>query len=193
MAVQSIRQAGDRPQTPSERISAGMRDRADMTQEILDRQVRDESAAARVSAQSSTDPTTLRATEVVALAQMVLTREFRGPVRTATAQELLHQAKVALGRGESSLAADLASLASRVMNPPIAGSGPGGALPPAGELMHEGGGAALDVSAGPGAGIRKLAAREPELDLAPPPAEARPLPIRLMTDGTPRGIPSAFL
>jgi hypothetical protein len=181
------------PQTPSERISAGMRDRAVKSQEAIDRQVRDESAPPRVSSPPGADPTTLRATEVVALAQMVLTREFRGPVRTATAQELLHQAKMALGRGDSSLAADLASLASRVMNPGIAGPGPGAALPPAGELMQEGGGGALDLPPGAGAGIRSLAAREPELVLESPPAEPRPLPIRLMTDGTPRGIPSAFL
>jgi hypothetical protein len=172
------------------------------------------------------DPTAFRATEVVALAQLVLSRNFHGPVRTATAQELLFQARMALAKGESTLASDLASLASRMMAP----QGVDGAFrhvapgpeAMAAEAMQQGGRAAEAMRRGgqvaqawaapsatlaqapapsgpvvppapvamvPLQGLAPLTLRERGVVLQQPPPGPRSLAPRLITDGTPRGIP----
>lgn len=154
------------------------------------------------------DPTAFRATEVVALAQLVLSRNFHGPVRMATAQELLYQARSALAKGESSLASDLASLAARVMAPAghdgtgrhisaesMQGGGGAVELPPvSGAAQAQASGLQGGVPPAPAAlvplqGLAPLTLRERGVVLQPPPARPRLLAPRLATDGTPRGIP----
>ncbi len=145
----------------------------------------------------SMDPTAFRATAVVALAQLVMTRNFNGPVRTATAQELLLQARMALGRGESSLASDLAGLASRVMAPQgFDGTGRQMGHRPTevvAEMMQDGGDAPESEPAPPVQdtlrGLAPLTLRESGVEFQPPPAMPRAQAPRLATDGTPIGIP----
>ncbi|MBM3266538.1 MAG: hypothetical protein FJZ01_02720 [Candidatus Sericytochromatia bacterium] len=130
-----------------------------------------------------------RSTEIVALAQLVLTREFHGPVRTATAQELLQHARLALGRGEAAFAADLASLAAKMMAP----GNRSGEL--AGELMQDGGGALSDPATEAGTrppalpGLEVLELRERGVVLEPPAQPPRAIPPRLASEWKPRGIP----
>ncbi len=126
-----------------------------------------------------------RSTEIVALAHLVLTREFHGPVRMATAQELLHHARLALGGGHTRLASDLAKLAAQMMGPR---DGDDAAL--AAELMQEGGGpTAPDTPAPASRALSPLELRERGVVLEPAPERPRAVPVRLATDGTPRGIP----
>lgn len=167
----------------------------------------------------SADPTAFHASEVVALAQLVLSRNFHGPVRYATAQELLYQARMALGKGDSSLASDLANLAARMLAPQghdgtgrslagrseellaeaMAGGGlPAGApsAPTAASGIRGAPVPAMSAStppppipAAPLQGLAPLTARERGVVLQAAPIRPRSVAPRLATDGTPRGIP----